>query len=185
LEEVNKLEHLINNLLRLTKLEAEELAEHFQTTTDKIVMDEAVDRVAKSASSRSVVIKKEIKANSAIAIDPESWSQLLVILLDNAIKYSPKKSNVVIKSYKKDNRVVFEVIDNGIGIEEKSLDHVFDRFYRAESSRNKDDSGGYGLGLSIAKMIADIHKTSIVLTTQPSHGTKASVSLPIIKRSTK
>ncbi|HSX47227.1 MAG TPA: HAMP domain-containing sensor histidine kinase [Patescibacteria group bacterium] len=179
LEEVVKLENLINNLLRLTKLEADELTQSFKSAKCQEIVNLAVDQVTKLAQTHKIDIVKDIKAKNQINIDPDSWVQLLVILLDNAIKYSPKKSKVLIKTYRKNEDMIFQIIDEGKGIKKEDLDQVFERFYRSESSRNKSQDDGFGLGLSIAKLIADLHNATITLTSRVNHGTTATIRLPI------
>ena len=113
--------------------------------------------------------------------DRDSLVQLLVILLDNAVKYSPPGKTIEVSSQRQGDQVVFSVKDQGAGIERSALDHVFDRFYRADSSRTKANTEGYGLGLSIAKMIADLHEGTITLTSRLDHGTTAVVALPALE----
>ncbi|HVV26016.1 MAG TPA: HAMP domain-containing sensor histidine kinase [Candidatus Saccharimonadales bacterium] len=182
LEEVTKLEDLINNLLRLTRLEAGELEQQFERLNSETVAQAAVEQVAKQAAERHITVASDLKPAELLG-DQTSLTQLLVILLDNAIKYSPSGSTVQLSAKTADQKVVFEVADQGAGIEREALEHVFDRFYRGQnSSRTKSGvSGaeGYGLGLSIAKMIADVHKGTITISSRPGHGTTATVTLPL------
>jgi two-component system sensor histidine kinase CiaH len=178
LEEVAKLETLINNLLRLTRLEASELQQNFTALQAHDVATEAVHEISKLAQARNITIENKTKDES-FSGDRDSLVQLLVILLDNAIKYSPKDSTVSITCNETKEQVIFAVKDHGIGIERQALERVFDRFYRADTSRTKaETSEGFGLGLSIAKMIVDVHHGTIVLTSKLDHGTTATISLP-------
>ena len=86
--------------------------------------------------------------------------ELLIILLDNSLKYTEPKDSIKIKTYKKENRCIIEVIDTGIGISKQDQEHIFERFYRAEKSRARE-KGGMGLGLSIAYNIVKLHKGTI------------------------
>lgn len=180
LEEVTKLEDLINNLLRLTRLEAGNLEQQFEPLNSRTIADEAVEQVAKQAASRSISITTDVKP-AELTGDRASLTQLLIILLDNAIKYSPNGSTVQLTSHANDRAVLFEVTDHGTGIEREALEHIFDRFYRGHqnSSRNKTATEGYGLGLSIAKMIADLHKGTVTVSSRVDQGTTATVSLPL------
>ena len=103
--------------------------------------------------------------------------ELIVILLDNSIKYTKEGDNIYIRTYKKDNKFVLEVEDTGIGISKQAIDHVFERFYREEKSRNRQ-KGGMGLGLSIAYNIVMLHKGTIKFEKNREVGTKAIVTLP-------
>lgn len=177
LEEVSKMENLINNILRLTKLEAEELQQSFKPVTIKDIFDQAIKQVEPQAKERSITIKQTVSGEKVTG-DQESLVQLLVILLDNAIKYSPNNTEVIVASSKQNDIVHLSVEDKGVGIKRKDLEHVFDRFYRSDSSRTNSAKQGHGLGLSIAKMIADLHDGTITLTSQPNKGTVATVNLP-------
>jgi two-component system sensor histidine kinase CiaH len=181
IEEANKLDALINNLLRLTRLEADELRQQFVPLSAQSLIDQAVDTVQKVADSRKIdLIHKSTKIE--LLGDEESLVQLLVILLDNAMKYSKSGSSVTLSSEVNDKFAIINVIDQGIGIDVEALKHVFDRFYRADDSRSKPTTGGFGLGLSIAKMISDVHKGTIVISSRPSHGTTATIMLPLASK---
>lgn len=179
LEEADKLEHLINNLLRLTRLEADELQQQFNATSGQAIIDAAVNQTAKLAAKHQVNVKVGKLARNQVNGDQDSLVQLIVILLDNAIKYSPSKKTVEISSRAINNQVVFKIVDRGEGIPPSTLEHVFERFYRGEDdSRNKTAASGFGLGLSIAKMIADLHGGVISIESGAKQGTTACVSLP-------
>ena len=116
--------------------------------------------------------KEEINA------DLNMIKQLIVILLDNSIKYTRSKDSIEIKTYKQDGKVVLEVIDTGIGISNDAIDHIFERFYREEKSRNRE-KGGMGLGLSIAYNIVNLHKGTIKFDKNREKGARVVVKLPI------
>jgi two-component system sensor histidine kinase CiaH len=180
LEEIAKLESLINNLLRLSRLEANELQQGFTTVPIRATASKAITQVQAIADERKVKLDDSQIAQLNLHGDPESLLQLLVILLDNAIKYSQSGQSITISAKAANNRAVVTVSDDGVGIEPAALEHIFDRFYRADSSRNKvPKNEGYGLGLSIAKMIADVHGGSITLASRLNHGTTATLDLPL------
>ncbi len=179
LEEVSKLENLINNLLRLTKLEVSELRQNFETISSEKVALDARGQLTNLASNRKIKIETNL-VDKRMYGDFPSISQMLVILLDNALKYSSSGSSVSLTTHAKHQGVVFIIEDNGVGIPKDSLDHIFDRFYRANSSRTKSiDNEGHGLGLSIAKTIADIHQAVITVSSQVGKGTKVEVYFPV------
>jgi len=180
LEEVTKLEALLNNLLRLARLESDELRQGFTAVSSSEVIGAALKQVGPQAAERRVKIVSELKDLDVYG-DPGSLTQLLVIMLDNAVKYSPRGSTVNVAAKKADGRALITIEDHGAGIDPVSLEHVFDRFYRADESRAKADDGseGHGLGLSIAKMIADLHDSTISLSSRIGHGTTAAIMLPL------
>ena len=116
--------------------------------------------------------KEEINA------DLNMIKQLVVILLDNSIKYTKSKDLIEIKTYKQDGKAFLEVADTGIGISNEAIDHIFERFYREEKSRNRE-KGGMGLGLSIAYNIVTLHKGTIKFDKNREKGARVVVRLPI------
>lgn len=177
LEEVDRLENMINNLLRLSSLEISALQQQFSSVSSKEVSTKALKEISLTAKRRNITIKSHI-IDRPVYGDADSIKQMLVIILDNAIKYSHDGSEVELKVLEEDDKVIFEVIDHGIGIQKQALEHIFDRFYQAEPSRSKKDNEGYGLGLSIAKNIADIHQAVINIKSQYQKGTTVDIIFP-------
>ncbi|MEO8105183.1 MAG: HAMP domain-containing sensor histidine kinase [Candidatus Saccharibacteria bacterium] len=177
IEEVGKMEILINNLLRLTKLDAGQLEQSFSDLQSKPIVDSAIEQVGQLAQHQSITIENKSE-DLALFGDPISLTQAIVVLLDNAIKYSPAGSTVSVTSRIEGANTLLSVNDTGKGIDKQALEHIFDRFYRVDASRNKTTQDGYGLGLSIAHMIANVHHGSIAITSRAGHGTKATLSIP-------
>ena len=112
--------------------------------------------------------------------DRERLKQLVGILLDNALKYTPAGGRITLELSRDLAEVRLEVRDNGIGISDKDLPHVFERFYRADQARVRgQDPGGTGLGLSIAQWITEQHGGQISLESELGVGTTARVILPL------
>lgn len=179
LEDAEKLEMMVNSLLRLTRLEASELQGQFTSVDLSKAAASAVTECTERAAARKISIVTEggDKAQSVNG-DAASLSQLITILLDNAIKYSPDGSSVTLRLSSDQHRVNLQVIDNGIGIPPTDLPHIFDRFYRADLARTGEDGGGFGLGLSIAKMITELHHGQLHVTSQVGQGTNIALDLP-------
>lgn len=177
LEEVGKLEGLINSLLRLSRLEADELQGNFIINESKTIFDAALSELARRAKTHNITVTAG--KDTTVIGDSDSLRQLVVILLDNAIKYSPAGSDISMESRSLKDKIEWVIKDHGNGIDPTSLEHVFDRFYRADNSRNKAGAPeGYGLGLSIAKMIADVHSSTITISSQVGVGTKITITFP-------
>jgi len=176
LEEASRLESLLNSLLRLSKLDSDAVVASFSELNLAEVVAQAVQQITPQTEAKNIAIHNEVHGSFVVSGDQESLTQLFVILLDNAAKYSPAKSAISITSKTSEYNVVVTVADQGIGIEPEALDHVFDRFYRADKART--GNVGFGLGLAIAKHIADMHGGTITLKSTPGKGTKASLSLP-------
>jgi signal transduction histidine kinase len=103
--------------------------------------------------------------------------RLLINLLDNAIRYTPPGGKVSAVLEAGAARVRIRISDTGVGIPPEAVPHVFERFYRADKARSRQD-GGFGLGLSIVKWIAEAHNGTVELTRNPGPGTTFTVTLP-------
>lgn len=176
--EVNKLQYLSQSLLQLNQHQNLADSGKFEKVSIKNILDEAIKKVAPIADQKQIVILP-ILENYNLYANKYAVTDLFVILLDNAIKYSLHESKVKVVTKKKDNQILVSIIDHGIGIDEKDLPHIFDRFYRADTARSKQNSGGYGLGLSIAKKIADKHGGTISIKSEVNKGSVFTVHLPI------
>ena len=149
LEEVQNLSKLVNILL--------ELARNNKITLEKVkVFDEAnnsINKLSSLAKKKNITILNNI-TNLEINANKDILEEVMVIIIDNAIKYSDK--NTTIKVYSKNNKIFIE--DEGIGIKEKDIKYIFDRFYRGDKSHSSE---GYGLGLSLAKHLTEKMKMKI------------------------
>ncbi len=177
LEDATTMDRLINNLLRLTKLDDTTATNTFEPLTTAQLIEDALLQTQKIAELKNITIQNKAKDLPLLG-DRDALTQLLVILVDNAIKYSPEHGVVHISASSQDTTLHITVRDEGTGIAPEALPHVFDRFYRADAARTKTTSEGYGLGLSIAKLIADKHHGTITLQSSLGKGTTASVQLP-------
>lgn len=175
LEEVNKLHQLSDQLLKLNR---HQHSLQFATIPLDEIVQESIKRITQIAKSHQITIHYR-PADYNIFGDQRSLTELFIILLDNAIKYSPKSSTVSLDVHKKDRHLIVSVTDQGVGIDEASLPHIFDRFYRADCSRCKTRVDGYGLGLSIAKTIAAAHHAQISVKSVINHGSVFSVRFQI------
>lgn len=178
LDELTDLQALSNSLLRLTKI-------HDLGQNKKNMQPVSLIEVIKIACSKVSVLakKKRVRistkaSESIINGNRESLIELFVILLDNAIKYSHANSEIIIRARRLDHRLKVSITDHGIGISEDDLLHIFERFYRADKSRSLVD--GHGLGLSIAKKIAELHGGSIEAHSIIDSGSTFSITLPLI-----
>jgi signal transduction histidine kinase len=153
LEDVNNMVSLSNYLLKLNKFQLENNKLDFK----KIELSKIIIKVAKDKNIKLDLDKSIVKVNE------DSIYELISILVDNAVKYGENKEVFVTLKNK-----VLKIKDNGIGISDSDLPHIFDRFYRGDKARSHD---GYGLGLSIAKQIADIHSAKIKVESKLGVGT--------------
>lgn len=179
LEEVGKLKSLSEGLLHLAS--SGHMLKVDQPVQLKNVAEAAIDKWAKAAAKRKIKIKSETK-EVTVPGDQQSLTDLVSILLDNAIKYSPDGSVVNLKVYRRAREAFISVQDPGVGISAEDLPKIFERFYRTDSSRNKTTTEGYGLGLSIAKKIADVHGGFIEVKSAPGRGAVFTLRLPGVQQ---
>jgi signal transduction histidine kinase len=137
----------------------------------------AVDAAQTLARSKHVTLQVHGFDEAQIIGDPDLVRQLLMIVLDNAIKFTPAGGRVRLDVSTHDGRAVVVVTDTGIGIPPEQLPHVFERFYRGEAARRTAD--GAGLGLAIARWIVDVHGARIDIESPPGAGTQVTLSFPL------
>jgi two-component system OmpR family sensor kinase len=130
---------------------------------------------------RRIQLSIENLEPEVVLADPGQIRQLLLILLDNALKYTPSGGKVSISVTRQGTRSAISISDTGIGIEPEILPHIFERFYRGDQARERDQHGS-GLGLAIAKWIVDAHHGQIRVESQPGTGSTFTVLLPASKR---
>ena len=162
LEEIDRLESLSSGLLKLAQQDTRDSENSFLPHSVEEIIQEAVKRMQPAAKKKEINFGLEV-GQQVIKGDRWSLVELISILLDNAIKYSPESSTISLNSFSKphSHEVGISISDTGPGIAASDLPRIFDRFYRADRSRTQGLTPGYGLGLSIAKKIADLHRASI------------------------
>lgn len=175
--DVNNLQKLSDSLLQLAQYEKPKINNHIEKNSLKKIINESLQNTEALAKNRNITIKSII-INGSLGGDKYGLVDLFVILLDNAIKYSKEGSIISIKTKKTKNSIIVSIADKGIGIEEKDIPYIFNRFYRSDKARSKKGINGYGLGLSIAKKIVDQHKGTIEITSKLNKGTTVIVYLP-------
>jgi len=177
LEEVARLEHLVSGLLSLSRLDAGE------TQGDWIDVDLAqlalntAEQMRLMAEDRDVDIDLSALQSAVVWGDRARLKQIIVNLLDNAIRFTPRGGAVALRTASDDSGSVLEISDTGIGIPAASLAHVFDRFYRVDAARSRED-GGAGLGLSIVRSICTAHGAEVDVESRPRVGSSFRVRFP-------
>jgi len=179
LEETDKMQRLSNYLLALSRYQSSDGGIKKARLNLKELAQKVVDSFGMVARGKGVKVKTKLE-NVYIMGNEVSLSELLTILLDNAIKYSHRGGEVCLKIKKVQKNVVIEVKDQGIGIRSSDIPFIFNRFYRADSSRSKEKVDGYGLGLSIAKAIVESFGGEIKVTSKIGEGSVFTVKLPSV-----
>ncbi len=173
LDEVHRLKELTDRLLVLASKQDLEIS----STDIEAVAIEAVNHIIPTAASKKISVDNSVGTITALA-NSDALIDTLVILLDNAIKYSPSKSHISLSAKQTSKRVILSVQDNGPGIDVRDQEYIFDRFYRADTSRTRGESEGHGIGLSIAKRLMELQNGSIRLAHTSTKGSRFEVSIP-------
>lgn len=179
IEDVNRLQNLSDSLIKLSKNKEQKNNLTIEKISISKLINFSIEKIKPQAEHKGIIIKKKIQ-NYKIEGDQEKLNSLLDILLDNAIKYSLPNKIIQVKTVKPGKNISISVKDHGQGISKKDLPFVFDRFYRANSSRTGSTTPGFGLGLSIAKMIVENHHGSIKVESRLGKGSTFTVTLPQI-----
>jgi heavy metal sensor kinase len=181
LEELVRLTRLVDDLLMLARSDTGELMLSRQAVTLEALCQETVEYMRPLADQRGLRLDFRVEDGPVvIQADPRRLRQLVLNLLDNAIKYTPAGGQIQVKVSRDDSAAVVQIIDTGHGIPAEDLPHIFDRFYRR---RQKIDgqAAGFGLGLAICKWIVEAHGGVIVVDSELGHGTRFSFRLPIVR----
>jgi len=176
---VQRLEFLIQDLLTLTQLESGQLTLQFQPVRLREAADRAISDLSEKATQRQITITNLIREEWVVRADPDRLHQVLINLLDNAIKYGREAGHIILGARAKGNQSVEAwVQDDGPGIPSYALERVFERFYRVDKARSREQ-GGTGLGLSIVKHIIQAHGGQVSVQSQLGKGTTFFFTLPL------
>jgi len=176
--EVDNLAQMVNQLLELSRIESGRSNFNYQRMAPCDLIHKSVDRMALQAERVGLSLDQGCSGDLPLVFaDPERISQVFVNLIHNAIKFTPKGGYINVSAYLDGQMVVFKVSDNGVGIPQKDIARIFERFYKADRARS---GGGTGLGLSICKHIVDAHGGSIWAESEENAGATFFFSLPVV-----
>lgn len=177
LEELDRFERVIEELEILAKFDNNRMALEIRKVNLSALLEKVLDSIRQDALKKDIGLSSVLKDAVIIDGDEKQLTQLFESLLDNAVTYTNRKGAVAIAVRKNHRSAVVTVTDTGIGIEDSELPYIFDRFYQVKKSRVS--SGSFGLGLSIAKSVAEIHKGAISVESKPGKGSAFTVVLPL------
>ncbi|HZR56054.1 MAG TPA: ATP-binding protein [Terriglobales bacterium] len=183
LEDLERLEKLLQWMMRLARAEQwghGALRRDLQVIDVRTTCEEAVERIRQLAEARQTKLNLSTNGPAPFRADPEDLQLVWTNLLENAVRYSPEGRSVEIAVNNNDDWVQVVFQDHGVGIPATDLPHVFERFYRGDPSRNRA-TGGFGLGLAIAKALVEAYGGKIIAESQQGEGTRMTVSLPATK----
>lgn len=175
--EANRMQKLTNDLLTVARSESGEENEIGPIVLAEVIR-EVLPLVKPKADEKNIAFVVTVDEETILHADEQKTKQILINILENAIRYSPNDSNVWIdnKSTKKDTTI--EIKDEGCGIEAEHLSHITERFYRVNKARSRSD-GGTGLGLSIASQLVTVQNGKLAFTSEVDKGTSVYITLPI------
>lgn len=158
--QVDRMAKLIDDMLSLTKLDSNKVMEEKSSFDFSKVLDSILLGFEAVVFENNIILETEIQKNVDLKANKEEIKKLCSILLDNALKYTNSGGRIDVILYEDKNKVYLKVKNTGDGIKKEDLEKIFERFYRVDTSRARE-TGGYGLGLSIAKSIVEIHNGKI------------------------
>jgi heavy metal sensor kinase len=178
LEEVDRLAEIVEGLLALSRLDTGEAREPWVRFDLATLVATTADQMSLLAEDKHITVVCDSSERVMIEGDQARLKQVVVNLLDNAIKYTPNGGHIKLKIAQEEGNAVLDVADDGIGIPADALPHVFKRFFRVDGSRSRDQ-GGAGLGLSIVKSICDAHGARVEVSSTSGQGSRFRIRQPL------
>jgi signal transduction histidine kinase len=178
MSEVDRMSRLVSDLLTLARVDNSQVTLDVDPVDVSELATQVNQDIEQLAKQKSVTTSVQAQAPMLVIGDELRLRQLLLILLDNAVKYTKPGGTIETSVGRENGHVSLTVADSGVGISQDALPHVFDRFYRADGARTHE-AGGAGLGLSIAHWIVQAHHGEIVIRSKPGKGTVVTVELPV------
>ncbi len=176
----NRLEAIIEDLLQLSRIERENEARQIQFTSGSIgrILRSSVQMCLAKAEAKKIKIESKCDASLTATINAALLEQALINLIDNAIKYSSKEGRIRVEAIKTKEELTISIQDQGIGITKKHLPRLFERFYRVDKARSREQ-GGTGLGLAIVKHIVRAHSGRVSVVSERGKGSNFTIHLPV------
>ena len=184
-EEANRLNHLVDDLQELSRVEAHAYEFDIQQLDISLVVQTVSKRLTPQFESKRIKLDLELARDlPQVLADENRAVQILTNLVGNALQYTPENGTVTVATRQTGSEVLISVHDTGIGIPHEHLQHVFDRFYRVDKSRSRRAGGGSGIGLTIARALVEAHGGRIwVESAGLGHGSTFMFTLPTVTRS--
>ena len=177
-EETNRLTNLVKNLLNISKMEMGSLTLAKGLVRTDWFVEGCLTPIEASAHDKHITIEKNLPDTfPSLLADKELLKSAIINILGNALKYTPEKGHITFSISEEDNMVVFEIIDDGYGISEENLPHIFEKFYRASDSQVTEQAGS-GLGLAITSEIVRLHNGKIGVESELGKGSHFTIRIP-------
>ena len=176
INETRRMARLVKDLMQLAKADSNKIELDKEMADIDGLIGEVTKPFVEMAEVQGKKFNLDLKYGKNISIDKNKIHQVLVIILDNSLKYTEKGNEITVETQEKDSKCVIQIKDTGIGISDEGIAHIFDRFYREDKARSRE-TGGSGLGLSIASHIIDLHGGSIKAMHNQPKGTIIEIKL--------
>lgn len=180
-QDVDRMSKLVDDLLELSRLESGQLTLRLGDVAVACLLREVTARFQPAAAERGIILSSDAPDGlPALAADADRLRQVLINLLENALRFTPSGGSISLAAVAGGGSVEFRVADTGVGIAPEHLPHVFERFYKVDRSRRSIDyGGGTGLGLAIARQIIEAHGGSMTVTSEEGAGSVFFFSVPV------
>lgn len=176
--EVSALERLVKDLLDTSKLRAGKISMNLKEIEAEPLIAKMVENMRMIAAEKSIYINYTPTALPPLMADYDRLRQMLIIFLDNAIKFTPENGTITVSAYEKENMAYICIQDTGVGIGEEDIPYIFERFYKVDKARGGSKTGT-GLGLAIAWQIAELHHGTILVESKIGKGTTFKILIPL------
>lgn len=177
-EEASRLEHLVDDLRILSLADAGELSINSQTIEPGRLLQEVASLYQYQTQKKNISLELDINSPlPTLEIDHGRMTQVITNILDNATRYTPEGGRIILSAHQVDDMVHLAIQDSGPGLPPQDVERIFERFYRADASRQRED-GGSGLGLAIAKSIVQAHNGQLSAESDAGKGLKVTIALP-------
>jgi len=178
-EEATRLEHLVNDLRTLSLADAGELSINPQNIEPGALLREVASLYQFQTQKKKIRLDLDIVPHlPPLEVDPGRMTQVITNILDNAMRHTPEGGNITLSAKQAGNTIELSIKDSGPGLPKEEAERIFERFYRVDASRQRED-GGSGLGLAIAKSIVQAHNGQLSTESETGMGLKVTITLPI------
>ncbi len=167
----------VSSILNLGRIESKEMELHLKSKDPNQLLTEVIEKLEYLAKPKNIEIVAEFEPLFSVKLDPDLMRQVFSNLIENAIKYSPENSRILVTTEESEGRVVIQVADQGQGIPEDELPNIFMKFYRSKSAKSSSTKGS-GLGLYLAKYFVELHSGTISVDSRLGAGSTFTVELP-------
>lgn len=177
-ESSQELNEFVGSILNLGRIESKELKLQLKSRDINALMGEIIQKLSYLAQQKNISIVTEFEPMFSVKIDEDLMRQVFTNLVENAIKYSPENTSILISTEEANGRLIVQVADQGMGVDKTEVPHLFTKFYRSKNVRDGAIKGS-GLGLYLARYFVDLHHGQISVESEPRIGSTFTVELPM------